>query len=81
MRWSRGAILLALIVAFAVVPLPHANACNCIANSDPRDRLAAAGGAFIGKLVGHRETWTARLHRQFGTRCRLHLRGGRGRQG
>jgi hypothetical protein len=56
MRWSRGAILLALIVAFAVVPLPHANACTCIANSDPRDRLAAAGGAFIGKLVGHRET-------------------------
>jgi hypothetical protein len=56
MRWSRGAILLALIVAFAVVPLPHANACSCIANSDPRDRLAAAGGAFIGKLVGHRET-------------------------
>jgi hypothetical protein len=26
MRRRRGAILLALIVAFAVVPLPHANA-------------------------------------------------------
>jgi hypothetical protein len=56
MRRSRGAILLALIVAFAVVPLPHANACSCALPGDPRDRLAAADGAFIGKLVGRRET-------------------------
>lgn len=56
MSRRRRAVLLALIVAFAVVPLPHANACTCIANSDPRDRLAAANGAFIGELVGRRET-------------------------
>jgi hypothetical protein len=39
-----------------VVPPPHANACSCPLPGDPRDRLAAADGAFIGKLVGRRET-------------------------
>jgi hypothetical protein len=56
MSRRRRAILLALIVAFAVVPLPHANACTCVASFDSRDRLAAADGAFIGRLVGRRET-------------------------
>jgi hypothetical protein len=56
MSWRRTAILLALIVAFAVVPLPQAHACSCIANRDPLDRLAGASGAFIGELVDRRET-------------------------
>jgi hypothetical protein len=49
-------LLLALVLVLAMVPLSHANACSCIANTDPRDRLAAAEGAFIGELVGRRET-------------------------
>ena len=52
----RGVLLLALVLVLAMVPLSHANACSCIANTDPRDRLAAAEGAFIGELVGRRET-------------------------
>jgi hypothetical protein len=55
MSRSRRVILLALIVAFIVVPLPPARACSC-SGGDSRDRLAAADGAFIGELVGRRET-------------------------
>jgi hypothetical protein len=38
------------------VPLPQANACSCLPIVNPRGRLAAADGAFIGRLVGCRET-------------------------
>jgi hypothetical protein len=55
MSRRRGVLLLVLVLALSVVPLPQANACTCAAGH-PRARLAAADGAFIGKLVGHRET-------------------------
>jgi hypothetical protein len=38
MRRRRGAILLALIVAFAVVPLPHANAAARVTSSGETSR-------------------------------------------
>jgi hypothetical protein len=56
MSRRRGVLLLVLVLAFWVVPLPHANACSCALPGDPRDRLAAADGAFIGELVGRRGT-------------------------
>jgi hypothetical protein len=55
MSRRRGVLLLVLVLALSVVPLPQANACTCAAGH-PRARLAAADGAFIGKLVGRRET-------------------------
>ena len=56
MNRGRSAILLALVLAFSAMLLSPANACSCARPGDPRDRLAAADGAFIGTLVGRRET-------------------------
>jgi hypothetical protein len=55
MSRRRGVLLLAVVVVLAMVRLPHAKACTC-STGDSRDRLAAADGAFIGELVGRRET-------------------------
>jgi hypothetical protein len=56
MSRRRGVLLLGLVLVLTMMPLSHANACTCSGNGDPRDRLADAGGAFIGELVGRRET-------------------------
>jgi hypothetical protein len=41
---------------FSAVPVSPAHACTCASGGDPRERLAAADGAFIGTLVSRRET-------------------------
>lgn len=55
MNRKQLALLAALSLPFVAVPPSPAGACSC-ANGDPRDRLTAADGAFIGELVGRRET-------------------------
>jgi hypothetical protein len=56
MRGRRGGLLAALILLFSAIPVSPAHACTCAARGDPRERLAAADGAFIGNLVSRRET-------------------------
>jgi hypothetical protein len=56
MSRRRGALLVALVLLVSAIPVSPAHACSCAREGDPRERLAAADGAFIGKLVGHRET-------------------------
>jgi hypothetical protein len=56
MRGTRGVLLAALVLVFSSMPVSLAHACSCAIRGDPRERLAAADGAFIGTLVSRRET-------------------------
>jgi hypothetical protein len=56
MQGKRGGLLAVLVVLFAAIAVLPAHACSCASGGDPRERLAAADGAFIGALVSRRET-------------------------
>jgi hypothetical protein len=56
MSRRRGVLLVALVLLVSTIPVSPAHACSCARAGDPRERLEAADGAFIGKLVSRRET-------------------------